>query len=147
MYQAANSVALFVGFSLSAQSLARVGVVRALQIGMLGMLIASAYSWGSGRPGSSSSWSRCRASSSRSGVTRRFVANQLLIDHFVGDDAYTFIVVRELALGAGRTLAPLVAIGATVAVGDGAARPLMAAYMLAPVGAAYCLARALGETG
>jgi hypothetical protein len=54
-------------------------------------------------------------------------------------------VGRELALGAGRTLAALVAIGAAVTFGDAAARPLMAAYMLAPVGAAFCLSRALGD--
>jgi hypothetical protein len=147
VYQAANSIALFVGFSLSARSLARVGVVRALQIGMLGMLaanvlfVATAHAW------------ILFVVVPLGGVfvalwgNAAFVANQLLIDRVVSDDGYTFIVARELALGAGRTVAAVVAIAAAAAFGDGAARPLMAAYALSPAAAAYCLDRALGPDG
>ena len=77
-------------------------------------------------------------------VLAAFVANQLLIDRLIGDDAYTFIVARELALGAGRTLAAVVAIAAALAFGDDAARPLMAAYAVTPAAAAFCLGQALG---
>ena len=144
VYQAANAVALFAGFSLSARWLARVGVVRALQLGMLGMLIANVLFVGIPQ-----AWILFVVVP-LSGVfvalwgNAAFVANQLLIDRFVGDDAYTFIVGRELALGAGRTLAAVVAVGAAVAFGDAAARPLMAVYLLSPVAAAFCLERALG---
>ena len=147
VYQAANSIALFLGFTLSARSLARVGVVRSLQVGMLGMLVANVLF--------------VAIPDARilfvvvplSGVfvalwgNAAFVANQILIDRSTGDDAYTFIVAREFALGAGRTLAAVVAIGSAVLMGDAAARPLMAAYLLAPIAAAYCLDRALRAPG
>ena len=74
-----------------------------------------------------------------------FVANQSLIDGTVADDAYTFIVVRELALSITRTLAATIAIVATVIAGDAAARPLMALFMLAPIAGWYCTQRALQE--
>jgi hypothetical protein len=147
LYQAASSIALFAGFTLSTPSLARLGVVRALQVGMLGMLIANVLFVGIAQ-----AWILLFVVP-LAGVfvaiwgNAAFVANQLLTERFVRDDEYTFIVGRELALGAGRTLAALVAIGAAVAFGDVAARPLMAAYMLAPVGAAFCLSRALGDAG
>ncbi len=144
VYQAANSVALFIGFTVSTRSLARVGVLRALQIGMLGMLVANLLFVGTAQ-----AWILFVVVP-LGGVfvalwgNAAFVANQLLIDRLIGDDAYTFIVARELALGAGRTLAAVVAIGAALAFGDHAARPLMAAYALTPAAAAFCLGRALG---
>jgi hypothetical protein len=143
VYQAANSIALFAGFTLSARSLARMGLVRSLQIGMLGMLIANVLFVATPQ-----AWILFFVVP-LSGVfvalwgNAAFVANQVLIDRTTGEDAYTFIVARELALGAGRTLAALVAVGAAIAMGDAAARPLMAAFMLAPTAAAFCLERAL----
>ncbi len=143
VYQAANSVALFAGFTLSARTLARRGIVHSLQIGMLGMLIANVLF-----VGIEQAWILFFVVP-LAGVfvalwgNAAFVANQVLIDRTTGEDAYTFIVARELALGLGRTLAALVAIGAALLMGDAAARPLMAAYMLAPTAAAYCLERAL----
>lgn len=145
VYQAANSIALFVGFTLSARSLARIGVVRSLQVGMLGMLIANVLFVATPQ-----GWILLFVVP-LSGVfvalwgNAAFVANQLLIDRSTADDAYTFIVARELALGVGRTVAAALAVGAAVMLGDHAARPLMAAYMLAPTAAAFCLERALRE--
>ena len=144
VYQAANSVALFIGFTVSTRALARIGVLRALQIGMLGMLVANLLFVGTAQ-----AWILFVVVP-LGGLfvalwgNAAFVANQLLIDRLIGDDAYTFIVARELALGAGRTLAAVVAIGAALAFGDAAARPLMAAYALTPAAAAFCLGRALG---
>lgn len=145
VYQAASSIALFVGFTLSTRSLARVGTVRSLQIGMLGMLIANVLF-----VATPDAWVLFFVVP-LAGVfvalwgNAAFVANQVLIDRTTAEDAYPFIVARELALGAGRTLAALIAIGAAALLGDGAARPLMAGYMLAPTAAAFCLERALRE--
>lgn len=143
VYQAANSIALFAGFTLSARSLARAGVVRSLQIGMLGMLIANVLFVAVAQ-----SWILFFVVPI-AGVfvalwgNAAFVANQVLIDRTSGDDAYTFIVARELALGAGRTVAAAVAVLVALLAGDAAARPLMGAFMLAPTAAAFCLERAL----
>ena len=145
VYQAASAVAIYLGYTLSARLLGRIAVPRALRIGMLGMLLANLLFVAV--PNVLVLFVFVPLSGIFTAIwgNASFVANQSLIDRTVGDDAYTFIVVRELALSVTRTLAAVGAIAAALAFGDAAARPLMAAYMLAPIAGAYCTERALRE--
>ena len=145
VYQAANAIAIFVGYTLSTRLLARMAIPQALRIGMLGMLLANLLFVAVPHVAVLFVFVPLSGIATAIWGNAAFVANQSLIDRTVGDDAYTFIVVRELALSVSRTLAAAVAIAATLVVGDAAARPLMAAYMLAPIAGWYCTQRALRE--
>jgi len=145
VFQAANAIAIFIGYTLSTRLLARMPIPQALRFGMLGMLLANLLFVAIPHVAVLFVFVPLSGIATAIWGNASFVANQSLIDRTVGDDAYTFIVVRELALSVTRTLAAAVAIVAAVVFGDAAARPLMAAYMLAPIAGWYCTQRALRE--
>lgn len=145
LFQAANAIAIFIGYTLSTRLLVRMPIPQALRIGMLGMLLANLLFVAIPHLAVLFVFVPLSGIATAVWGNAAFVANQSLIDRTVGDDAYTFIVVRELALSVTRTLAAAIAIVATVIAGDAAARPLMAAFLLAPVAGWYCTQRALQE--
>lgn len=145
VFQAANAIAIFIGYTLSTRLLVRMPIPQALRIGMLGMLLANLLFVAIPHLAVLFVFVPLSGIATAVWGNAAFVANQSLIDRTVGDDAYTFIVVRELALSVTRTLAAAIAIVATVIAGDAAARPLMAAFLLAPVAGWYCTQRALQE--
>lgn len=145
VFQAANAIAIFAGYTLSTRVLVRMPIAQALRIGMLGMLLGNLLFVAIPHVAVLFVFVPLSGVAMAVWGNASFVANQSLIDRTVGDDAYTFIVVRELALSITRTLAAAVAIIATVIAGDAAARPLMAALMLAPIAGWYCTQRALRE--
>ena len=145
VFQAANAIAIFIGYTLSTRLLVRMPIPQALRIGMLGMLLANLLFVAIPHVAVLFVFVPLSGIATAVWGNAAFVANQSLIDRTVGDDAYTFIVVRELALSVTRTLAAAIAIVATALAGDAAARPLMALFLLAPIAGWYCTHRALRE--